>query len=198
VSFSDLKRNTLAVYLTFCLHPLLNTVHFPSPPPFLVPTHTQQSNILVSRGPRKMTVLLPSVRADGTRTTFQPLKEDESMLAQCVLNRVAHSFIALTFAHAIHRPIHALTLHMANYFPNYLNVHLVDSLIARYAKAEETLPGCSFLRNKTPKWNERASAFCQAFSSSRLVSSCDSMSLSLHGFPICCMYFIAQRSAPMC
>jgi hypothetical protein len=31
-----------------------------------------------------MTVLLPSVRADGTRTTFQPLKEDESMLAQCV------------------------------------------------------------------------------------------------------------------
>jgi hypothetical protein len=37
------------------------------------------SNILVSRGPRKMTVLLPTYKADGSRHVMRPMKDEESM-----------------------------------------------------------------------------------------------------------------------
>eukprot|EP00455_Lapot_gusevi_P025306 TRINITY_DN2657_c0_g1_i2.p1 TRINITY_DN2657_c0_g1~~TRINITY_DN2657_c0_g1_i2.p1 ORF type:complete len:424 (+),score=85.29 TRINITY_DN2657_c0_g1_i2:106-1377(+) len=41
-----------------------------------------QSNILVSRGPRKMLVGIPSVRQDGTRNVFRPMQSSESMLTK--------------------------------------------------------------------------------------------------------------------
>lgn len=41
-----------------------------------------ESNILGSRGPRKMTAMVPTVKKDGTRTIYRPMKEAEGMLAQ--------------------------------------------------------------------------------------------------------------------
>ena len=38
-----------------------------------------QSNKLISRGPRKMTVLLPSVKPDGSRDLPRPMNDQESM-----------------------------------------------------------------------------------------------------------------------
>lgn len=41
------------------------------------------SNVLGSRGPRKMRVCVPRVRDDGTRVTFRPRNKDDEMMAKC-------------------------------------------------------------------------------------------------------------------
>jgi len=40
------------------------------------------SNLLGSRGPRKMTVIAPQINKDGTKTVFRPLDEEQSILSK--------------------------------------------------------------------------------------------------------------------
>lgn len=39
-----------------------------------------EQNVFGAKGPRKMQILLPEVRADGSRQVFKPIKEEESIL----------------------------------------------------------------------------------------------------------------------
>ena len=53
-----------------------------------------QANKVVNRGPRKMTVIIPGVRDDGTRFTFRPTSDEDSMLHKFETNNL-HNCVVL-------------------------------------------------------------------------------------------------------
>jgi tubby-related protein 1 len=55
-----------------------------------------ESNILGSRGPRKMTAVIPNVRKDGQRVPFRPLTHSDTLLAKFRADEQSSDFLTLS------------------------------------------------------------------------------------------------------